>query len=266
MKPALLQHFLSVGGEKYGVDAFTTGGGGKIVTVDDALYNKTLPMCWAGRYKTALHTHCKTNNLNFYNLDSGYFSSHKLKTYFRVSKNSFQNIEKVTDYPANRWNILDIKLQNISIGSSIVIVPPDEKKLHTENLAPSVDDWIKQTIFEIKKYSDRPIRIRQRPASRGERIVSDTFLDFISKDTYCVIGHSSNALVEAAMNGIPVISLGESATRSLYNSDISKIEKLTKVSDELKMQWIYHLSYSQFTRDELIAGIYFEYHTALPTT
>jgi len=259
-------NFLSVGNEKYGVDAFTVGGGGKIVSNEYALSNKTLPLCWAGRYKKTLHTHCKTNNLNFYNLDSAYFSTYKLKTYFRISKNSYQNIDPVTDYPADRWDSLNIELQNFSRGDSIVIVPPDEKKLHIENLAPSVDAWVTQTISEIKRYSDRPIRIRQRPASRGERVVTDTFLNFISKDTYCVVGHSSNALVEAAIHNIPVISLGESATASLYSSDISKIEQISKVDDDIKMKWIYHLSYSQFTREELLSGLYFEYHKPFSTT
>lgn len=255
-------NFLSVGDEKYGVSAFTIGGSGKIVSSEDALQNKSLPLCWAGRYKKTLHTHCKLHNLNFYNLDSGYFSTTKLKTYFRISKNSYQNIENIVSRPADRWHSLGIKLNNFTRGSSIVIVPPDPKKLAIENLAPSVDDWVNSTISEIKKYSDRPIRIRQRPPSRGERVVSDTFLDFISKDTYCVVGHSSIALVEAAMHNIPVISLGESSASSLYkNNDISKIESLTVADNDTKMNWIYHLSYSQFTNEELASGMYFEYNT-----
>ena len=254
-------NFLSVGSEKYNVNAFTIGGGGKIVSVEEALENKSLPLCWAGRYKKTLHTHCKNYDLNFYNLDSAYFSTSKLKNYFRVSKNSYQNITDVINRPADRWNLLNIKINDFARGSDIVIVPPDEKKLHIENLAPSVDDWIVSTVNEIKKYSDRPIRIRQRPLSRGERIVSDTFLNFISKNTYCVVGHSSNALVESAMYGIPVISLGESATRSLYSDDNKKIESLSKVDNDKKMCWLYHLSYSQFTREDLLDGMYFEYHS-----
>jgi len=251
-------NFLSFGGEKYGVNAFTLGGNGKIVSVEEAMSNTSLPMCWAGRYKKTLHTHCKKHNLDFYNLDSAYFSNNKLKTYFRVSKNSYQNITDVIDRPSDRWNSFNIKLTNLTRGDDIVIVLPDEKKLHIENLAPSVNDWLTSIIYEIKKYSDRPIRIRQRPASRGERVVSDTFLNFISKNTYCVIGHSSNALVESAMYGIPVISVGESATCSIYNSDISKIEELSVVDNDIKMRWIYHLSYSQFTREELSSGMYFD--------
>lgn len=259
-------NFLSVGSEKYGVSAFTIGGGGKIVSNEDALQNKSLPLCWAGRYKKTLHTHCKLHNLNFYNLDSGYFSTTKLKTYFRVSKNSYQNIEQIVERPANRWHSFNIKLNSFVRGSTIVVVPPDEKKLHIENLAPSVDLWIENTVAEIRKYSDRPVRIRQRPASRAERTVNDTFLNFISKDTYCVVGHSSNALVESAMCDIPVISLGESATCSLYNNNISNIESISIVDSDLKMKWLYHLSYSQFTREELSAGMYFALNTALPIT
>ena len=106
----------------------------------------------------------------------------------------------------------------------------------------------------IKQYSDRQIKIRQRPARRTDRIQFNTFKDFINEDTHCVVGHSSNALVEAAMWGIPVISLGASATQSLYSTDIANIENIKPVDQELKQAWLNHLAYSQFHRDELLSG------------
>jgi hypothetical protein len=68
------------------------------------------------------------------------------------------------------------------------------------------------------------------------------------------VGHSSNALVEAAMWGIPVIALGSSATKSLYSTDIASIENIKPVDQELKQAWLNHLAYSQFHKDELLSG------------
>jgi hypothetical protein len=82
----------------------------------------------------------------------------------------------------------------------------------------------------------------------------DSFLNYIN-DTWCVIGHSSNALLEAAMVDIPVISLGHSSTNSLYTTSLSDIELITPVDQELKQAWLNHLSYCQFTKNELASGV-----------
>jgi hypothetical protein len=136
-------------------------------------------------------------------------------------------------------------------------VPPDTKKIHLLNLE-SQETWIENTVNLIKQYSDRPIRIRQRPASRVERVEFNTFKDFVNENTHCVVGYSSNALVEAAMWGIPVIALGPSATQSLYSSGIDKIENIKSVDRELKQNWLNHLAYSQFTKEELLSGVAWE--------
>jgi hypothetical protein len=132
-------------------------------------------------------------------------------------------------------------------------VPPDRKIVYTLGLGTE-DLWIESVVLEIKKFTDRPIRIRKRPETRSDRIVNNTFKDFIKDDTHCVIGFQSNALVEAAMCDIPVISLGNSATKNIYHKQITDIENLNVVSKDEKQLWLNHLSYSQFTREELTSG------------
>ncbi len=114
---------------------------------------------------------------------------------------------------------------------------------------------MENVVTEIKKYSDRPIRVRHRPEPRGDRVVNNTFKDFIRNNTHCVIGYSSNALVEAAMFDIPVIALGHSATKSLYSTNINDVEKLRPVDRDHKQAWLNHLAYSQFTREEFLSGM-----------
>jgi hypothetical protein len=60
------------------------------------------------------------------------------------------------------------------------------------------------------------------------------------------------------MRGIPVISLGSSATQSLYSTDISNIENIKPAEQELKQAWLNHLAYSQFNKEELISGFAWE--------
>jgi predicted DNA-binding protein (MmcQ/YjbR family) len=57
------------------------------------------------------------------------------------------------------------------------------------------------------------------------------------------------------MHNIPVISLGHSATKSLYNYQLQDIEKIKPAYPSDKQAWLNHLAYSQFTREELLSGI-----------
>jgi hypothetical protein len=247
--------FICIENTGYGADEFTVGSGGEFVPSRDEMYaNTTLPMCWAGFFKPQWLEICKKHNLKFYNLDTGYFGNVKKKIYFRVSVNEFQITSPIIERPSDRWEKLNINLESFKRGNHIVIVPPDRKIVHTLNLE-SEDLWINSVINEIKKFTDRPIRVRKRPEVRVDRVINNTFKDFIRDDTYCVIGFQSNALVEAAMCDIPVISLGHSSTKSLYNETIDNIEKLQPADTDKKQAWLNHLAYSQFTKQELLSGM-----------
>jgi len=261
-----MYNFLCVGGDKYGCSQFTEGSNGKIVTVEEALESDTsIPLCWAGSYKKLLFDHCIDNSRKFYNLDSGYFGNKKTKNFVRISVNEFQNTKTIVPRPRDRWDSLAIEDTCLKQGSTIVLVHPDAKKMHLLNLG-SPEQWIENTVNLIKQHSDRRIKIRQRPASRADRVEFDTFKDFVNEDTHCVVGHSSNALVEAAMWGIPVIALGPSATQSLYSTNIASIDDIKPVDQELKQAWLNHLAYSQFHKDELLSGKAWELLTSEPSS
>ena len=252
-----MTNFICLEGTDYGATEFTKGSGGKFVSYEEMCENTSLPMCWAGFFKPQWLEICKKYNLKFYNFDGGYFGNGKKKTIFRLSVNNFQNVNSIIDRPSDRWEQLNIAQHSFKQGSTIVIVPPDRKIVHTLELG-SDDQWIDDTILKIKNFTDRPIKIRKRPEPRADRIVSNTFKDFIKDDTFCVVGYSSNALVEAAMADIPVIPLGHSATKSLYSYQLEDIEKIKPAYPSDKQAWLNHLAYSQFTRDELLSGYAWE--------
>jgi len=250
-------NFICVEGTDYGASEFTVGSNGKFVSYSEMHKNISLPMCWAGFFKPQWLDICNKYHLKFYNLDSGYFGNNKKKTIFRLSVNNFQNVNTIVDRPADRWEQFNIDQSSFKHGSTIVVVPPDRKIVHTLKLG-SEDQWIDETVLKIKKFTDRKIKIRKRPGPRADRVVSNTFKDFIRDDTFCVVGYSSNALVEAAMHDIPVISLGHSATKSLYSYQLEDIEKIKPAYHSDKQAWLNHLAYSQFTREELISGLAWE--------
>jgi hypothetical protein len=246
-----LPNFLCVGGDKYGCNLFANGSNGAIVDVETALSHTNIPLCWAGSHKQTLYSHCVENNRKYYNLDTGYFGNIKRKQVIRISVNALQDQGPIIDRPGDRLDNFSPMVSNFQRGSSIVIVPPDRKISHVFNLKTS---WIEDLQCEIKNYTDREVRLRTRPEARRDRLATDTFQNFIQQDTYLVIGYSSNALVEAVICGIPVISLGHSATKSYSNHDLSNIENIPRIDTDKRLSWLRHLSYRQFTHQELSDG------------
>jgi len=247
-----MHNFFTVGSENYGCAAFTEGSKGKMVTAEEALASDPVtPLCWAGAHKQVLYRHCRHYNRTFYNLDTGYFGNVKTKEIVRVSVNSFQDQSKIVDRPSDRLDRLEINIQNFDRGAAVVIVPPDRKISKSFGLSA---DWVEQTQAAILKHTDRAVRIRHRPDSRTDRLLHNSFEDFVKHDTHVVVGYSSNALVEAVLLGIPVIALGHSVTTSLMRYEISMIEHIPNVDQDLRHSWLKHLAYRQFTHSELADG------------
>jgi len=252
-----MTNFVCAEGAGYGATEFTKGSNGEFISYEEMFQNTTMPMCWAGFFKPEWLEICRKYNLKFYNLDSGYFGNKKTKTIFRLSVDNFQNVNPIIERPSDRWDNLGIQTEQFVQGSSVVVVPPDRKIVHTLQLGLE-NQWIDETVLKIKNFTDREIKIRKRPESRADRVVSNTFKDFIKDDTFCVVGYSSNSLVEAAMHDIPVIPLGHSATKSLYSYRLEDIEKIKPAYSDEKQAWLNHLAYSQFTREELLSGLAWE--------
>lgn len=246
-----IYNFLSVGRDRYGIDFFTSGSNGNMVDVEMALSNISIPLCWAGSHKRLLHQHCIENKRKFYNLDTGYFGNTKRKELIRISINNLQDQGPIIKRPADRFNSLNLEIFNFKRGNTIIIVPPDDKITLGFRLS---NTWASDIKTEIEKYTDRTVYIRNRPASRTERLTTDTFKNCIEGNAYAVVGYSSNALVESVMCGIPTISLGHSAINSFSNHKLSDIDNIPDIDNHQRNQWLYHLAYRQFTHDELSNG------------
>ena len=241
-------------GNDYGVSDFCRGSGGEFVDVGTMLADTVHDRAWSGGYKRGLHDHCAAHGLSFYNTDSAYFGdSGKHKSLFRLSKNSYQNLTSIVPRPLDRLQRLTVDTTAIPQGSSIVLVPPDEKACHRWDLG-SQASWIEETVGRIAQVSSRPVRIRQRPPHRCDRLIYNSFVDYLREDAFCVVGYSSVALVEAARHSIPVVALGESAVSSLYSQGLDSVEDLQPVDPDHLTAWLAHLSYSQFDRSELLSG------------
>lgn len=236
------------------VGPFVRAVGGRMVhDVEEVYANTTLPMAFSGISKSAARSQAEKHGLDYWYIDTGYLGNRMFKTWFRISKNSFQVTLPIQPKPDDRLARLRIDRAQFTRGNKIMIVPIDPKVAGAYSL-PDPNTWLKQTIAEIKKYTDREIVVRERPASRETRVTTDTFVEALQKDINAVVVWASNCGVEAAQHGIPVLSLGPSACTQI-SGQIQQIDNLPTLDTDVTEAWLRWLSYNQFSNQEVDSGL-----------
>ena len=197
--------------------------------------------------------HCLENNRDFYAIDTGYIQPGPRKEYHRVTKNNLQNLELIHNRPHDRlsklgWRPTKFKKDN---GENILICPPSAKVM--KFYGQDADAWIDNVLNELPKYTDRPIVVRTKPSSRRERTTFNTIYDALD-EAYCLVTYNSIAATEALLVGKPVIALAPNAAQTLCNKNLNEIENLNYPSLDELVNFAAHLSYCQFTSNELRSG------------
>lgn len=232
--------------------AFIQGSGGIISDYDREAEsdNELVIRGLGGGSRKALHK-CHEQNRIFYYIDSGYFGNWKNKYIHRVTKNSVQYKGPILHRDNDRAKRFGYKFNKFTPGKSILICPPSQKVMNYFN--QDLQTWIDSTVAEIKKRSDRPIIVRQKP-SRSDRISSDTIQQALSQNIHCLVTYNSIAAIEAMMEGKPAITMGPNAASEICETDLKNIENpRVPFKDEMEA-FMHHLAYAQFTVDEMKSG------------
>lgn len=196
--------------------------------------------------------HCWDTNRTFYAIDTGYFGNYKTKVWHRITKNNLQLLGPIIDRPSDRLKKIGYNYRKFTPGRKILICPPSEKIMGLFG-QPSPEDWVRDVIKQLLKYTDRPIEVRLKP-SREERTTTNTIEAALDDDVHCLVTYNSIAAVEALMFGKPAITLGPNSAQLLCNTSLSEIEKLHTPSKDEMHQFMCYLSYGQFTRSEMQNG------------
>jgi hypothetical protein len=172
--------FLSKDGQDEYILKLAKSVGGEIISTDDFIYESSNnPIVLRGILKHKIMKQCWQNNRDFYYVDTGYFGNERTlanpngwKYWHRIVKNNLQHNELIKR-PADRWEKFGRKLTPWKKdGRKILIAKPDEKPCKFYNI--DLEQWTQDTISTIKKYTDRPIEIRERAPKRIDRTVSNT--------------------------------------------------------------------------------------------
>jgi hypothetical protein len=196
--------------------------------------------------------HCWETGRQFFAIDTGYFGNagSKTKIWHRVTKNALQHTGPIVDRPNDRLKTFEYN--RFKNGSKILLVPPSDKVMRLFN-QPNPEIWVENVIEELKKYTDRPVEVRLKPIRR-ERVSTNSIEFALAADVHCLITYNSIAALESLMVGVPAIALGPNCATVLCNTSLEEVEHLNKPSQEELYMLMKHLSYCQFTREEMING------------
>jgi hypothetical protein len=145
----------------------------------------------------------------------------------------------------------------------------DARGLGSDHTAQPAE-WDSETIREIRKYSNRPIIFRTHPNSTTYPIDIDKQFSNVTleigknvpiahslKNAHCLVTHSSNAIVEALLEGIPTVHTGFNIImRNSASYGTDTIEKPVMLSNRLPN--FNKLAWNQYSLDEIASGKLFE--------
>jgi hypothetical protein len=114
--------------------------------------------------------------------------------------------------------------------------------------------WLECTLQTLRKFTDRPIKVRHKPRGGGTSGPAAALIPFAeeARNAHAVVTTLSMAAVEAACLGIPVFCHEQGPARPIALTDLSLIESPIKPD---RNAWLNTLSYFQFTEKELSQGI-----------
>lgn len=240
----------SAGAEPYNSDHFDYY---YDVVVDDR------PVVLRGILKHKIMQECWRDGKTFYYMDSGYFGNNKSarnprgdKLWHRIVKNDLQHGDIVIR-PDDRLRRLGIVTRPRRTGRQIIVAAPDEKPCKFYGI--DQQQWVADTVAEIKRHTDRPVVIRQRAAKREDRVHRDPLEKLLLQDTHALVTFNSVAATEAVVLGVPAFALAPAnAALPVANRDLSQIETPYWPDDDKRHAWLCHLSYGQWHVQELRDG------------
>lgn len=217
------------------------------------------PVIFRGMAKRKVVDICKSQNRDFYYMDTGYLGNinSTKKDYHRIVKNNVQHTKVNYDMPSYRFeNLLKyhpyIKFNGWKKGGkSILVVVPSDKPCKFYNIDKQT--WIEQTVSLIKKYTDRQIIIREKQP-RNKRATNNLYKQIVQDDVYAIVTYNSIAAIEAICFGIPAFTGQDTAANEMCSKDFSKIESPFYPNRQKVEKWQHWLAFCQYSIRELQTG------------
>ena len=222
-------------------------------------YPTICPVIFRGMAGRKIVETCERQGRSYYYIDTGYIGNmQKRKDWHRIVINGMQHSHPNLKCPSDRFNrIADYKpYLNFPSwkknGKAILVVTPSEKPCKFYGI--NRDEWVTETLTTLKKYTDRPIIVRDK-VNRRDRVGDGSLYNQLDEDNiYAVVTYNSIAATEAIGYGVPCFTLAPNAADIFCEKDLSKIETPKYSDPEQVTKWQHWLAYCQYTPTEMLNG------------
>jgi len=182
----------------------------------------------------------------------GRFDNSNLKQnnhYWRICKNNV-HVGLISGCKEDRFDKFKIKVKPPQRQGNYILVCPSSPGINQYLGKPN---WLDETITKIKKYTDRPIKVRQKPRGRRTSGPSEAKVPIEEdlKDAWVCVTSCSISAIESISEGVPVFCDEKSFARPIASTDLRHIENPTFADP---YQWLCSLAYQQFTPEEFVNG------------
>jgi len=173
----------------------------------------------------------------------------------------FGNIENLDPLRPQKLGI-SLLPEKLKRRSEILIATQHSRSLQWYG-QPSMEQWIRDTIVKVKRYSSRRIVVRPHPRSQIREKFADAIIELpkklpdsydnfdINYDYHCVINYNAGPAVQSAINGTPTIC----DLSSLAFPVSEKWENLENPQLPNRDEWFLKLTHTEWTVEEISQGI-----------
>ena len=180
------------------------------------------------------------------------------KTYFRIVKGKIHTLEGSKKGGDVRLKELEkkglpSKFENWKGGEGdhILICPSSETVTYKHNNLTQ-GDWVDRAISQIKKLTNRDIRIRYKPRPNNEWWGKDIKEDL--DDCHCLITNMSLSAIDSILEGVPVVCDGRNVAWPVSTRFIQFINDPLKPTKDNVNEWMKLLANNQFSIEEMKNG------------
>ena len=221
-------------------------------------YPQNIPVIFRSMTQRKTVQACIDQNRHYYYIDTGYLgNTFKRKDWHRVVLNGMQHSQP-KKMPPDRFKKIAGDKDYLRFkswrkdGSAILLVTPSDKPCKFYGISRS--EWLEETTNTLKKFTDRPIIIRDKALRRDRIGKGSIFNQLIEDDVYAVVTYNSIAAVESIGFGVPAFTMAPTAADKFCSKDLSQIENPYYADPHEIIYWQNWLGYCQFTPVEMQSG------------
>lgn len=224
---------------------------------------------WSGRMKANqnIYQHYITQNKPVFVLDIGCI--HRGQTWKLAvnNLNAFGYYGHTENLDPDRPKKLQMSVCQSHTNNGKIVLCLQHQHSHQVAHLASLDQWAVDQIRQVRQHTDRPIDIRPHPRATFNpglfhfphnvvqpQKLSGTYdsFDFDAKQYYAVINCNSSPGILAAMQGVRPLVDHSSLAWPVHCG----LDAIEQPYDKDRQQWIIEISHTEYTLDELAAGLW----------